>query len=329
MIHVHGGSALLEKLRAAMVPGEFLEWCDVLCQGPTPAGLAPDAWRATRAAFLRESGPALDGKDAALSLAAQDAALEGALSQDEMVLWFGPELFCQAILLYLLNWLGQRRDALPRRVSLVCVGEYPGVDDRRSCTPAFLSPDQLHDVFARRETVGDEQFDLAREAWTAFTGASPLAVADVAATGTAALRYLAPALRRHLEELPATDTGLNRTERGILEALDARDSDFSELQSLCQEGEERRWLTDVILWDVLRRLAAGRAPLVSLPPDAAPAWPPPRGAPIRITPMGRDVLLGRRDWIAENGIDRWVGGVHLERGNVWRWEREGGHVVPP
>lgn len=43
MIHVHGGSALLDKLGAAAIPGERLEWCDVLCQGPTPAGLAPDA----------------------------------------------------------------------------------------------------------------------------------------------------------------------------------------------------------------------------------------------------------------------------------------------
>jgi len=45
-----------------------------------------------------------------------------------------------------------------------------------------------------------------------------------------------------------------------------------------------------------------------------------------ITDTGREVLAGRADQVRLNGINRWLGGVHLV-GNeaLWRWdERAGG-----
>lgn len=42
---------------------------------------------------------------------------------------------------------------------------------------------------------------------------------------------------------------------------------------------------------------------------------------VTITPVGRDVLNGRKDHIRLNGIDRWLGGVHLSGPDVkWRWD---------
>jgi hypothetical protein len=45
------------------------------------------------------------------------------------------------------------------------------------------------------------------------------------------------------------------------------------------------------------------------------------GTGLRPTPAGRRVLRGEADHVALNGIDRWVGGVHL-RGHAarWRWD---------
>jgi hypothetical protein len=78
---------------------------------------------------------------------------------------------------------------------------------------------------------------------------------------------------------------------------------------------------------VLRRLAAGTAPLVELQGEqsSSPALP----RELFLTTLARDVLAGRRDWIAENGIDRWVGGVHLTPGKVWRWDARTHRVVAP
>ena len=49
---------------------------------------------------------------------------------------------------------------------------------------------------------------------------------------------------------------------------------------------------------------------------------------VTITDTGRDVLEGRADHIELNGIDQWLGGVHLKGKNVaWRWDRMAGKIV--
>jgi hypothetical protein len=47
------------------------------------------------------------------------------------------------------------------------------------------------------------------------------------------------------------------------------------------------------------------------------------GTRLRLTGAGRQVLGGGADQLALNGIDRWVGGVHL-RGREARWRFDEG-----
>ncbi len=325
MLHIHGGSNLLDHLRAAGLPGGFLEWSESLCDGPTPAGLAPDAWRATRAAFLDSAYARSEGGSALERLVAQDRDLDrAAQAEDEIVLWFGPDLFCQAILAALLD----RFAATPPdgRLSLICIGTYPGVDDRRSCTPAFLSADQLREVFPRRDPVRPRQLTLAREIWSAWCAPTPEPLGVVAGRDTSALPYLGDGVRRRLEEFPWTATGLSRTERGVLVALAAAERSFNQLFEEVTHEEERSWITDVMLLHRLRRLATASTPLVAAVAEPPPVdgLPPGLGPDVRqlrfrLTPAGQDVLDQKRDAIATNGIDTWIGGVHLTRENLWRW----------
>ena len=42
---------------------------------------------------------------------------------------------------------------------------------------------------------------------------------------------------------------------------------------------------------------------------------------MRLTDTGARVLAGEADQIALNGIDRWIGGVHLQGHHVpWHWD---------
>ena len=42
--------------------------------------------------------------------------------------------------------------------------------------------------------------------------------------------------------------------------------------------------------------------------------------------MGHEVLTGRADWLQHRGIDRWLGGVHLRPGKLWRWNPSRGRL---
>jgi hypothetical protein len=49
---------------------------------------------------------------------------------------------------------------------------------------------------------------------------------------------------------------------------------------------------------------------------------------VTITETGRKVLEGRADHIRLNGIDRWLGGVHLKGDKAaWRWDRGSQRIV--
>jgi hypothetical protein len=312
MIHVHGGSHLLENIARAGIPGERLEWKEVLCQGPTPAGLAGDAWYALRASFL--AGIAESPVDEiAASLAAQDAELLRATGHGEIVLWFGPELFCQAILVRLLAHFS-RVDLGRTRLSLISIDRYPGLDDQRSCTVSQLSGDQLTDVFSRRPLVTTAQLAEARRAWDAMGAATPEPLAAFVRDGNGSLPFLRPALRRLLAELPDIRSGLGRTEQLILDALAHGSRKVGDVFVAANQPEPRKWITDTILIDQLRRMAEPK-PLVEIKTNGGGMM----GAEVRRTTTAEEVMAGR-DAIGLRGIDRWVGGTHLTTSSVWRWD---------
>jgi hypothetical protein len=53
------------------------------------------------------------------------------------------------------------------------------------------------------------------------------------------------------------------------------------------------------------------------------------GLRLRVTRNGERVLAGDADRVELLGIDRWVGGTHLVRDEVWRWDAGTSLLVPP
>ena len=87
-----------------------------------------------------------------------------------------------------------------------------------------------------------------------------------------------------------------------------------------QAQEERPFMGDSLFFGTLRALASARVPLVTI--SGGPEVLDLRSHDIAITDAGREVLAGRSDHIALNGIDRWRGGVHLTGRDtaLWRWD---------
>ena len=69
---------------------------------------------------------------------------------------------------------------------------------------------------------------------------------------------------------------------------------------------------DAVFVMYLRRLTECKAPLLEQSEGV-----------IRITEAGREVLAGKHDFVRLNGIDRWLGGVHLRGAEAqWRWANQ-------
>jgi hypothetical protein len=74
IVQLHGGRVLLDMLATAGLPGDRLEWCDPVCCGPTPDGLAPDDWYRVRADYLAARSDGLDAGTIAERLRQRDQA---------------------------------------------------------------------------------------------------------------------------------------------------------------------------------------------------------------------------------------------------------------
>ena len=154
---------------------------------------------------------------------------------------------------------------------------------------------------------------------------SPLPVDALQRAGTPALPFLAPALRRLLEEYPAQGDGLSRTERRLLQLTALEPVELGSVFPYMHEDERAYYISDTSLAALAHALASTSPRLLSFVREGSPDRP--LAAVVTPTDAGRAVLDHRMDRVA-CGLDRWLGGVHLRTGgDIWRWDAAGARMT--
>jgi hypothetical protein len=184
-------------------------------------------------------------------------------------------------------------------------------------------------LFPARTVVTAARLAQAAETWSAFREPSPERLQGLVERG------LAP-LRRLLQEYPWTTHGLSRSEAALLACTRVNSDRGQVFSAYCLTEDPRYYgpqaspaglkpfggssrphsgdgvfLGDSAAFWRLETLSSGRLPALN------------RTGPTgyRITGYGEKLLDGRADWVLDNGIDRWIGGVHLTGHSVaWRWD---------
>ena len=282
LLHITNGDCAAEVLSGA-VGGTILPWRDVLHEGPVRAGLGLEELSRERAHFIADSGWG-DRSEVARSFAERDAAFRRAGRHDEVVLWFEHDLYDQLQLIQVLDGLAELRGP---PVSLVCEAEYLGT----------MAAERAAELFVLRNPVTRRHFNEAQAAWAAFRSPDP---GDIENVKSAALPFLAAALRRHLQEFPWTSDGLSLLERRVLEALRVGALSFRSLFAAVKEDPQ--FLGDAVLVWHLERLT--REGLIEREQDR---WKPAREARVRREP-------------------RWLGGYEVKDERV-RWDPGSGRLV--
>jgi hypothetical protein len=316
MLHVTNGSSAEGSLRESGLPGCFLSWVDVLHEGPVPADLSPEELRSTRAGFLAQfASRATDEIEA--ELAVRDQMLSDLASHDEVVLWFEHDLYDQLQLLQILDRI-EALDVAPTRLSIVCINSFPSIHPFRGL--GQLRPEHFVTLFPMRRPIESAMLAVGRRGWAAFRSPDPTAIEELIRGDTSALPFLASALVRHLEQFPSVQSGLSRTETAVLERLAIGPAEWKSVFLYSNDREEAVFIGDSSLLAYLDRLGAASVPLIRWQGDGPWLDAPSRDGPIEITEAGRAVLAGELDAVHLNGIDRWLGGVHLVGPEAeWRW----------
>lgn len=327
MLHIVNGESTAETLKRTKIKGEIFSFKDTLINGPAPATQNPHEWRAVRVQHLMDTY-GLERDETEKEYKSQEAVLDSATDHDEVVLWFEFDLFCQLNLLYLLDWFS-RSELEKTCLSLINVGSFPGYKDFRGL--GELKPDELASLFPQREKITKAHLELATKAWQAFRSPNPTAIELLLHSDTSVLPLLAPAFAAHLRRFPSTTNGLGQIEQTGLQLIAGGCGKFVEMFPKFTAAEKTYGLGDTQLWGTIVDLSKGSEPLLKITnAPAEPALEPDviKRARLTLTKTGQSVLAGKADFIKLNGVDRWLGGVHLfGKEKVWRWHDPAGRLT--
>ena len=294
LLHVTNGESAGNTLRQTALGGAVLPWQDTLHEGPIPA-LPREELLRKRARFLADCGW---GRQPALlsSLERRDQQLLDALRDDaHVVLWFEHDLYDQLQLLDVLT-LAHTAEAAPE---LIVIGSFPG-------KPSFsglgeLTARELETLWPSRRRQNPRLSRRRQPPGPLFRRRSPRHWSS-GQRRTTHLPFLAPALQRLLEELPAPTNGLSRTERHALEVIDAGAARPPAAFVAAQRLEDAPFLGDTWFYRSLSALGQGANRLLET--DAGTLLPPSpplsdnqlfARLQLRLTPAGERTLRGKAD----------------------------------
>ena len=297
MKHVHNGDVVAEQARRDGIPGEHISFREALACGPGTRDLE------TRAQFLAGSHGEnlLRVRNGLIEL---ENALDQAMDADEVVLWFEHDLFCLANLLSLLE-----RFASCRRLTLIW-------------HPEPLSQVDLYPLFESRAAVTPRMLALARDAWAAYTSDDPRALNRFVRDENRDFPFLREGLTLHASRFPSIRNGLGSVEQRILDLILNGSRDFNTLFYDFDAAPPRFGLGDLEILRTLRVLAHLPVPLITMTEENTP-----QKSLLALTPAAENVLRGEVDFVSVNDPDYWLGGVHLTRDNVWRWDEGRREIV--
>ena len=305
-ILITNGDHAANALAAHFPDAEILIWRDVLIEGPVPSGIGDEALADIRAKHIED---AFGVSDVRADFTRRNQAFEKLGGFQRIELWFETDLHDQLQIIELLSRLAHIKAAAPLL----------------ALAPPPLS-NHIEAACAATRDITRADYDAATSLWNAFRAATPEAV-RVCAFEEGALPEARASFARLLEEYPSPRDGLGRIECAALLAI--RDGAITPGLAFrhYQQTEALPFLGDLGFYYRLEKLGTCSLPLVRGLPEEGVAKAALTNmtveythTPVELTDTGHAVLEGRADHVKLNGIDRWIGGVHLTNENIWRYD---------
>ncbi len=212
LLHITNGDSFTERLKTLSVKGDIITWREMLCEGKTLSSVGSESFWKTRFEFLNKNYRVSKSWFVEKTLK-EYRNLCNHKQQDQIVLWFEYDLFCQINMLAVLSWLKTfRRHA---EISLVCSGKEDdsgvlyGLND--------LSDERLLALYENRTILSQDDIEYADYVWQLYCSDNPMRLENLMDYDNFQFTYLSDAIKAHLTRFPSIKNGLNAVENNILE----------------------------------------------------------------------------------------------------------------
>lgn len=313
-----GYAASLIKQALNLPPGELVVHDDLLSCGPLLPLSSLNQWQRNREKYLRTLYPGDEFPFDASDLVTNPERL---LAAESVTLWIGTGL-AEQLLLALVPQLFRLINVDLKKLRVIQFAHDP-ISGEEVQGVGLLNPDKLkaHPAASPLNEIALASLD---RSWSAVTASTPDRLVKFLVADPGPLPFLQRSLQWLMFRFPDIERGVSSLEIELLKQVAEKGPTAVKVVgfTIIRWIDGLDYVGDAYLFSRLKGLAAPsqRQPLVALTGNPLNM----RETEVALTQTGEAVLEGRANSVALNGIDDWVGGIHLNSatGDVW-FQREG------
>lgn len=212
LLHITNGDSFTSKLTQLPLKGDIITWREMLCEGKTLSTVGSESFWKTRFEFLSKHYKVSKSWFVEKTLK-EYRSLCNHKQQDQIVLWFEYDLFCQINMLAVISWLKtHRRHA---EIYLVCSGKEDDSDKMYGL--AELTDEHLMRLYDKKVLLTQDDIEYADYVWQLYCSDNPIRLENLMDFSDYQFDYLSEAVKAHLRRFPSIKNGLNEIENNILQ----------------------------------------------------------------------------------------------------------------
>jgi len=210
-LHITNGDSFTQRLKSLPFKGDIITWREMLCEGRTENNVGSESFWKTRFEFLHKNYNVSKSWFIEKTLK-EYRSLCNHKQQDEIILWFEYDLFCQINMIAVLSWLKtHRRDA---QISLVCSGNEDDTDILYGLCDN--NDEKIQTLFNKRIFLTQDDIEFADYVWQLYCSDNPIRLENMSDFEHYHFDYLSNAIKVHLKRFPSIKNGLNELENRIM-----------------------------------------------------------------------------------------------------------------
>ena len=212
LLHITNGDSTTSVLQNLKLSGKIITWREMLCEGKTLRDVGSESFWKSRFDFFSKKYQIT--KEQFISRTVREFKnLCQQKIQEEIVLWFEYDLFCQINMIAVISWIKKHRKGV--RITLVCSGKEDDTDKMYGLSE--LPDSRLLELFEKRTILTNDDIEYADYLWQLYCAESPMQLQHIPDSPT--FPYLKDAIKAHLLRFPTIRNGLNVIENKILEEV--------------------------------------------------------------------------------------------------------------
>ncbi|MGB5437573.1 MAG: DUF1835 domain-containing protein [Maribacter sp.] len=290
LLHITNGDNLTNRLGSMDLKGDIITWREMLCEGRTLTNVGSETFWKTRFEFLNKNYKVSKSWFIEKTLK-EYRSLCNHKQQDQIVLWFEYDLFCQINMLAVISWLKSHRKYA--HITLVCSGKEDETDKLYGLNE--LSNEKLMQLYENRIELSQDDIEYADYVWQLYCSDNPIRLENLTDFNNFQFNYLSGAIKAHLKRFPTIRNGLNEVENHLLQlSVDKKPKTKKELLNTVLKDQGLYGFGD----SQYERIISTLKPLYT------------SFNPVRLSKKGKEILEGQTSYYAcIQDNDAYLGGA--------------------